>query len=114
MVHPIVELEVADGELRVIDVMVERVQLGFVDPVVLGDLGIEAFQRLEVVLLVRVVERLSEVEILQLPARGGRSGGQESRHGDGRCSLAGSVRGHELPASELDAGIAGILRPWPA
>jgi hypothetical protein len=36
------QLEVADRELRVIDVMVQRVQLRLVDSVVLGDLGIEA------------------------------------------------------------------------
>ncbi|MDH4283353.1 MAG: hypothetical protein OEV36_11915, partial [Myxococcales bacterium] len=67
--HAIAELEVADVEFGVIDVNVERVEPGLVDPVVLGDLGIEPLERLEVVLLVRLVERLSEVEILQLGAQ---------------------------------------------
>ena len=63
-----------------IDVILEGVQRGFVDPVVLRDLGIQAFQCLEVVFLVRVVERFSEVEILELHALG-RSGEQEGHHG---------------------------------
>ena len=61
VVHPVGELEVADGELRVADQGVERVELGLVDGVVLADLGIQPLQRFEVLLLVRVVERLCEV-----------------------------------------------------
>jgi len=76
VVHAVVELEVADREVRVIDVMVEGVQLGLVDRAVLGDLDIEAFERLEVALLVGVVERLSEVEILEVAGHVGGGGSQ--------------------------------------
>ena len=58
--HPVVELEVADRELRVADEGMERVELPLVDPVVLGDLGIQALERLEPTFLMRVVEGLSE------------------------------------------------------
>jgi len=63
MMHSIVELEVTDRKLCVVDVMVERIELGLVDLVVLGDLAIEALERFEVVFLIRVVERFSEMEI---------------------------------------------------
>jgi hypothetical protein len=101
MVHAVGELEIADRELRVIEVSVERVQLAFVDPPVLGDLRIEAFQGLEVVLLVGVVERLPEVKVLQLAGRD-RVPGREERHGE--QDETDVCRGHDLPVPELDAG----------
>ena len=70
VVHAIVELERADRELRGLDVVLERVERGLVDAVVPGDLGVEALERVEVVALEGVVERLSEMEIAQIQALG--------------------------------------------
>ena len=64
MVHAVVELEIADVELGGTDVVVQRVVLRFVEPVILAELGIEALERVEVVPLVGVKERLPEVEVL--------------------------------------------------
>jgi hypothetical protein len=64
--HAVAQLEIAQRELRVVDMVVQRVELGLVEAGMLADLGIEPLQRLEVVTLVRVIERLAEVQILQL------------------------------------------------
>ena len=84
VVHPVVKLEVADGELGVIDEGVERVELGLVDTVVQGDLGVEALERVEVALLVRLVERLAEMQIARTLGEGRR--GNHERH----CRHGGS------------------------
>jgi hypothetical protein len=65
MMHPVAQLEIAERKFRVVDVIVERVELGLVEPGMLADLGIEPLQRLEVIALVRIIERLAEVKILQ-------------------------------------------------
>ncbi len=64
--HPVTQLEVAERKLRVDHVIVQRIEFRLVEAGVLVDFGVEALQRLEVVPLVRVIERLAEVEILQL------------------------------------------------
>ncbi len=64
MVHPVIELEVADRKLGIVDVKVQRVEIGLVDAIVLGELGIEALERIEVPALVSVKERLAEEQVL--------------------------------------------------
>jgi hypothetical protein len=80
--------------------LVERVEFGFVDPVVLFDLGIEPFERFEIQALMRVIQRLAEIQIFQLLAvtwtRCQTSNQQESEHGMW-CST------HDLPVSDLDS-----------
>ena len=66
MMHAVTQLEIAERKLRVVHVVEKGVELGLVEPVVLADFGIEPLQRLEVIALVRVIERLAEVQILQL------------------------------------------------
>ncbi len=66
VMHPVTQLEVAERKLRVDHVIVQRIEFRLVEAGVLVDFGVEALQRLEVVPLVRVIERLAEVEILQL------------------------------------------------
>ncbi len=65
VVHPVAKLEIAQGELRVIDVIIECVELGLVEVIVLLDLGVEPLERIEELSLVRVIQRLAEVQILQ-------------------------------------------------
>src|SRR5258706_4996476 len=47
LVHAIVELEVADREFGVVYVIVKRIEFGFVQNVVLGELGVEPLERSE-------------------------------------------------------------------
>jgi hypothetical protein len=47
-------------------VIVECVELGFVEFIVLDDLRVQTFQGLEELTLVRVVQRLAKVQVLQL------------------------------------------------
>ncbi len=69
MVHPVTQLEVADRELRLVDVMVQRVERRLVQAVVLRELGVEPFQRIEVASLIRVVERFPEIQIPETVVR---------------------------------------------
>ncbi len=46
-VHAVVELEVADRELRLPDVVVERIELRLVDAAMLSKLRVEPLERLE-------------------------------------------------------------------
>ncbi len=62
-VHAVVELEVADREFGIVDVVVQRIELRLVQTMVLGELGVEALQSLEVLSLVGVIERLAEIEV---------------------------------------------------
>ena len=78
MVHAVVELEVADREFRFADVKVQRIALRLVDAAVQGELRIEPLQRLEVVPLVRVIERLAEIQVVQILARA-RTRGERTR-----------------------------------
>ena len=66
MMHAVPQLEIAERKFRVDHVVIERIEFGLVEAGMLADFGIEPLQRLEVIALVRVIERLAEVEILQL------------------------------------------------
>ena len=66
MMHAVAEFEIAERKFRVVDVGVKRVEFRFVDVRVLPDLGIQTFQCLEVVTLVRIVQCFAEIEIFQL------------------------------------------------
>ena len=62
MMHAIVQLEVADRELGLAQVAVQRIELRLVEAVMLAELGIEPLERFEVVPLMRVVQRLAEIQ----------------------------------------------------
>jgi hypothetical protein len=68
-VHAIVELEVAYRKFGVVDVIVKRIELGLVQNVVLGELGVEPLECIEILSLVGVIERLTEIEVLHVAAR---------------------------------------------
>jgi len=70
LVHAIVELEVADREFGVVDVIVKRIKCGFVQSVVLGELGVEPLECIEIVSLLGMIERLAEKEVSHVAARG--------------------------------------------
>ena len=108
VVHAVLELEVADRELGLVDVMVERVEVRLVDPVMLRDLGVEALERLEVVTLMGVEERLPEVRVAQLRT-GGRAGASERRDEPDRDG-GGEDAHRRLSVSDLDAGGAELVR----
>jgi len=67
-VHPVAQLEIPDTELRLVDVVMERVQARFIEPAVLPQFGVEPGDGLKPVPLKGVIERLAEVDIL-LPFR---------------------------------------------
>ena len=105
LVHAVVELEVADRKFRLLDVIVERIELRLVDAAVLGELGVEPLQRLEVVALIGVIERLSEIEVLQVGSRR-RARGQQGGQRQSKSSRA--ARDALVPVSDVDRGLAGI------
>src|SRR5256885_8652325 len=83
--HPVVELEVADRELGVAQVVIERVELGLVERAMLAELGVDALERIEEVALARVVQRLAEVHIakrglMRILAAARLRGGREAQH----------------------------------
>ena len=101
VVHPIVELEVADGELGVVQVVVERVELRLVERAMLAELGVEPLQRVEEMALPRVVQRFAEIQVVQrLVARAtaGRSSDQR-RGGEAQDNNADQrfTSAHDLP-----------------
>ena len=67
VMHAIVQLEVADVELRLAKVAVQRIEGWLVDAAMLAELGVEPLERFEIVPLLRVVDRLAEIPV----ARGG-------------------------------------------
>src|SRR6266404_2811692 len=75
LVHAVVELKVADREFGVVNVIVKRIELGFVQNVVLGELGVEPLECIEILPLVSVIERLAKIEVPQVVA-GGRTDGK--------------------------------------
>ena len=93
VVHPVVELEVADGELRVVQVVVQRVERRLVDAAMLAELGVEPLQR---------------VEEMALAARS-----TAPRRNTGRAAplLAASARPDGAPPSDEAASAAGRSTP---
>ena len=79
LVHAVVELEVADRKFGVVDVIVQRIEFGLVETAIHRELGVEPLECIEKLSLVGVIERLAEIEVLQVAARrwkGGKSQGQ--------------------------------------
>src|SRR5947207_7131140 len=103
LVHAVVELKVADREFGVVDVIVKRIELGFVQNVVLGELGVEPSECIKILSLVGVIERLAEIEVPQVAARG-RTGGKSQ--GQAESDKLAS-RSHRLPFPKRDRSVAG-------
>ncbi len=72
VVHAVVELEVADRELGVVDVVVKRIESGLVETAVLRELGVEPLECIEELSLVSVIERLAEIEVPEVFPEGRR------------------------------------------
>ena len=99
VVHAVVELEVADRELGAVDVVMQRAERRLVEPVMLRELGVESHERVEELALVGREQRLAEVEIPDLGARGG-AGRERGSNGE-HVPAVERVR-HRLPVPELD------------
>jgi hypothetical protein len=69
VMHAVVEFEIADGKLRVIDVIIQRIEERLVHAVMLRQLGVEPFKRIEVEPLLGIEDCFAKVEILQLRLR---------------------------------------------
>jgi hypothetical protein len=105
VVHTVVELEVADRELGVVEVIVKRIEVRLVETTVLGKLGVEPLERFEIPSLVGVIERLAEIGVPQVGSHG-RTGGKS--HGQDESEQL-VWRSHcRLPISERDRSLAGI------
>ena len=65
MMHAVTEFEIAKREFRVVEMHVQAVELRLVDGNVLAHFGVEALERAEVVTLVRVIQGLAEIQVLQ-------------------------------------------------
>ena len=70
LVHAVVELEVADGELGVVDVKVKRVESGLVESVIHRQLRVEPLDCIEELSLVARGQRLAEIQVFQVNGRG--------------------------------------------
>src|SRR6267378_7510495 len=103
LVHAIVELEVADLKFGVVDVIVKRIEFGFVQNVVLGEFGVEPLECVEILSLVSVIERLAEIGVPQVAARD-RTGSKSQGQGE---SDESSSRSHRLPFPKRDRSVAG-------
>ena len=64
LVHAVRQLEITHGEVGVIDLVMQRVQLRVVQAVELPEFGIQPSDGVEVVALSRLVEGLTEIEVL--------------------------------------------------
>ncbi len=66
MVHTIAKLEIAKRELGIIEMYIQTVELGLVNRHVLAHLAVQPLERLEVVSLVGLIQRLTKVEVIQI------------------------------------------------
>src|SRR5437762_7083915 len=102
--HSVVQLEVADRELGLADVIVEGIACGLIDTPMLCQLGVEPCDRIEVLAEIRVIQRLAEVEIAHPGIRGcdraerGRER-EQSRHCDERAAHGGYQSLNAIPCS---------------
>ncbi len=103
------ELEVADRELGVVDEGMERVELGLVHAVVERDLRVETLERVEEALLVRLVQRFTEVEVARAFCEDGASTTQPGRH-DGDPYVPSNTHGDQ----RLSTRIRASAEAWPA
>src|SRR6266702_4986522 len=103
LVHAIVELKVADREFGVVDVIVKRIEFGFVQNVVLGEFGVEPLECVEILSLVSVIERLAEIGVPQVAARD-RTGSKSQGQGE---SDELASRSRRLPIPQRDWVVAG-------
>ena len=79
LMHAVVELKVSDGKFGVADVIVQRIEFGLIEPAIHCKFGVEPLECLEILPLQGVIERLTEVEVLQVTGRsrkGGKSQGK--------------------------------------
>ncbi len=74
VMHAITQLEVTQGKIGIVDMVIKSIELRFVEPVMLLYLGVESLERLEIEPLVCVIECLAEVKILQFLCRCGTRG----------------------------------------
>jgi hypothetical protein len=65
VMHPVVPFAVTDREFRPVDVVVQRVEARLVEPAVLREFRVQPLQCVEILALIGVKKRLTEVEILQ-------------------------------------------------
>ena len=106
VVHSVVELEVADGELRLAQIVVQRVERRLVDGAMLAELGVEPLERFEEMALLRVVQRFAEIPVAArslLSSAGGRAAAtaarpQASRPNSVLARMEGLVRRSRLRA----------------
>src|SRR5690242_14909886 len=103
LVHAVVELKIADREFGIVDVIMKRVEFGFVQNVVLGELSVEPLECIEILPLVSVIERLAKIEVPQVAAGGRRDGKSQ---GQGESDELAS-RSHRLPIPKGDRSVAG-------
>jgi len=61
--HAIVELEITDRKFRMVEMRIERIEVGLIDVMMLRKLGVEPLEGAKVVALIRVIERLAEIRI---------------------------------------------------
>jgi hypothetical protein len=65
-VHPISQLEITHGKFGVVDMVIQGVAFWFIEPMMLGKLGIEPGNGIKPIPLKSMVQGFSKIEILQL------------------------------------------------
>ncbi len=109
MMHAVGELEVADRKLGLADVVVQRIELRLVDAAMLRQLRVEPLERFEVLALVGVKERLSEIEVLQIGAPTTACAASDARQRETRQQVQRAMHYCHSPRS-----IAGLPESGPA
>ena len=115
IVHAVVEFEIADREFGLVDVIVKRIESGFVQTVVLCQFGVEPLDCFEILALVGVIERFVEKEIVLLrslpslssPASTGLAARASTRPSQAESDYAAN-RSHRLQLPKRDRGAAGV------
>ena len=65
LVHPVGQLKIAHGKIGIVDLKVQRIESRVIQSVELPQLSIQPCDRIEVLTLLGVVERLTKIEILR-------------------------------------------------
>src|SRR5439155_17746013 len=103
VVHAVVELEIADGEFGVVDVIVQRIESGLVETVVHSELSVEPLDCIEEPSLQGLIERLAEIEIPQVAAHRWTDGKYQGK----TESDQPASHSHRSPFPKRDGSVAG-------
>ena len=127
VVHAVVELEIADREFGLVDVVVKSIEFGLVQTVVLFEFSVEPLDCFEILALVGVIERFVEKEVVLLvrrrlllsrrllcPAAAPSKGGTATKHRTRPSSIMRRVTRINYNSPSVIGVLPGPVRPLSA